>query len=77
MADPLLNVFASVLDVPMESLNEETSPDNTEEWDSLAAMHLVSAIEDAFAVRLGTRDIMRMTSIGIAREVLQTKGADV
>lgn len=77
MSDPLLKVFASVLDVPMEALNEETSPDNTEEWDSLAAMHLVSALEDTFSVRLGTRDIMRMNSIGVAREVLRTKGADV
>ena len=77
MSDLLQKVFASVLDVPMESLNEETSPDNTEQWDSLAAMHLVSAIEDAFTVSLGTRDIMRMTSIGIARDVLRAKGVDV
>ena len=77
MSDPLLNVFASVLDVPIESLNDQTSPENTEEWDSLAAMHLVAAIEDAFSVRLSTRDIMRMNSIGVAREVLQDKGAEV
>lgn len=77
MPDSLLEVFATVLSVPVERLSDETSPDNTEEWDSLAAMHLVSALEDTFEVRLGTRDIMKMTTIGIVRDVLRSKGSGV
>jgi hypothetical protein len=34
----------------------------------------VALIEDTFEVRLSTREIMKMSSIGAARTVLQSKG---
>lgn len=74
--DKLIDVFSTVLNVPAEELNEDTSPDNTENWDSLAAMQLVAEIEETFSVRLSTRDIMTMDSIGRARDVLREKNAD-
>ncbi len=76
MSDPLLELFSEGLDLPVEELSNETSPDNTEQWDSLAAMNLVTLIEDTFGVRLKTREIMKMRSIGIAREVLVEKGVE-
>ena len=36
-------------------------------------MHLVAAIEDKFNIRLTTKEIMRMSSIGIARKTLLEK----
>jgi acyl carrier protein len=74
MADPLLEVFSEGLGLSVDVLDEDTSPDTVEEWDSLAAMNLVTLIEDTFSVSLGTRDIMKMRSIGLARTVLKTKG---
>jgi acyl carrier protein len=74
MMDPLIAVFAEVLSVSASNLNDDSSPDNTSQWDSLAAMHLVAAIEEAFDVELTTADIMVMRSIGKAREVLLAKG---
>lgn len=75
--DRLIEVFAEGLGVGTDSLSDDTSPQNTKEWDSLAAMNLVTLIEDTFDVRLKTRDIMKMQTIGIARSVLQEKGVDV
>ncbi len=77
MSDQLLAVFSEGLEVPADSLNNETSPENNESWDSLAAMNLVSLIEETFDVRLSTREIMKMRTIGIVREILQGKGIDV
>ena len=76
MPDRLIEVFATVLDVPAEDLNDDTSPGNTESWDSLAAMELVTHIEDNFDVRLKTTEIMKMRSIGLARSVLRSKGVE-
>jgi len=76
MPDQLTEVFAEGLQLPAESLNDDTSPENTEQWDSLAAMTLVMLIEDTFSVKLSTRDIMKMQTIGAARAVLQKKGVD-
>jgi acyl carrier protein len=76
MPDRLLDTFAAGLHVPVESLDDDTSPDNTPSWDSLAAMDMVVRIEDEFGVRLKTSEIMRMRSIGLAREVLRGKGVE-
>lgn len=74
MSDPLLAIFAEGLGVDPTSLSDDTSPDNTSEWDSLAAITLVSLIEEQFDVRLSAREIMKMQTIGLARSVLQGKG---
>jgi acyl carrier protein len=48
-----------------------------QEWDSLSAMKLVAAIEEKFNVRLSTREIMKMSTIGRARKALQNKNVPV
>ena len=74
MIDPLNSIFSDGLGLDPAKLSETTSPDNTSEWDSLAAITLVELIEAEFDVRLGARDIMKMQTIGLAREVLKGKG---
>jgi acyl carrier protein len=74
VSDPLISLFAVGLGVDPASLSDGTSPDNTTEWDSLAAITLVSLIEEQFDVRLSAREIMKMQTIGLARSVLQGKG---
>jgi len=76
MSDTLMGLFSDVLGLRAEDLSDETSPDNTPEWTSVAAMHLVSTIEDTFDVSLDTREIMAMRTIGKARETLRAKGVD-
>jgi acyl carrier protein len=73
MSDALITLFSEVLSIPAEKLNDNTSPNNTPQWDSLAAMNLVAAIEDRFQTRLTTKEIMKMSSIGIARKTLLEK----
>lgn len=77
MTDRLIGIFAEELDVDAAALNDESSPDNVTTWDSLAAMRLVAAIEAEFDVRLSTKEIMKMRSIGIARSVLREKSVQV
>jgi acyl carrier protein len=74
MTDRLATVFAETLKLPVSVISDETSPENTMQWDSLAAMDLVTAIEEMFSVELSTREIMAMMSVGIVRLVLRKKG---
>ncbi|RNL63246.1 acyl carrier protein [Nocardioides marmoriginsengisoli] len=76
MSDRLLEVFSEGLSIPVAELNDETSPTNTSAWDSLAAMEMVTLIEDEFDVRLKVAEIMKMRSIGLARTVLRGKGVE-
>jgi len=67
-------LFAEVLEVPIDRISDETSPENTPQWDSLRAMNLVLALEEAFDLRLSTKEIVSMRSVGIVRKVLASKG---
>jgi acyl carrier protein len=67
-------VFSDVLRVPIESISDDTSPENTPQWDSLQAMNLVVALEAAFEVRLSTREIVSMRTVGLVCKVLRSKG---
>jgi acyl carrier protein len=77
MNDTLIQLFADVLQVPPAELTDSSSPENVKQWDSLAAMDLVAAIEEKFNVRLSTKEIMKMSTIGLARKTLQSKKVDV
>jgi acyl carrier protein len=74
MTDRVRKVFADVLGISPGVITDETSPDNTSQWDSMAAMSLVVAIEDEFDVRLSTAEIVSMRSIAIVKKVLTAKG---
>ena len=74
MSDKLKQAFAAVLKVDSASLTDESSPENTPSWDSLSAVQLVTAIEETFNVELTTTDILRMRSLGMARDMLRRKG---
>ena len=67
-------VFSEVLGVSPDIINDTTSPDNTPQWDSMAAMNLVVAIEDEFDVRLTTAEIVSMRNVAIVKKVLTSKG---
>jgi len=74
MTTRVAKVFSEVLGVSPSQITDETSPDNTPQWDSMAAMNLVVAIEDEFDVRLSTAEIVSMRNVAIVRKVLTTKG---
>jgi acyl carrier protein len=77
MTDALIALFAEELDVEPSRLSDQSSPETVDTWDSLAAVRLVAAVESEFSVSLTARDIMRMRTIGIVREVLREKKIDI
>ena len=74
MAGEVEKLFSTVLRIPLEGMNDEVSPDNTPRWDSVSAIDLALAIEDTFNVRLTTREIASMRTLGLVKKVLRGKG---
>jgi acyl carrier protein len=73
MSDVLIQLFAEVLKTDPAALNDDSSPENLMQWDSVTAMDLVAAIEEKFNVQLSTKEIMKMSTIGRARGTLKEK----
>ncbi len=70
-------LFANLLQEPIESINEETSPRNTRSWDSLKHLELVMAIEGAYSVQFAMPEIVGLNSLRNIRQLLRLKGVDV
>ena len=67
-------IIADVLECSVDQINESNTMQNTESWDSLKHMELVTALEQNYDIELPLTEMMEMTSIeGIIR-VLETKG---
>ena len=43
-------LLSNVLELELEEINEDTSPENTESWDSFNALVLVTELEETFNV---------------------------
>jgi len=62
------------MEVPLEQLNEESSPDNVKNWDSLKHMNLILALEEEFDVSFSDEEIVELLSVEIIVETLKEKG---
>lgn len=59
----LRNLIAEVLQVREDDIEETTSQDELEAWDSVGHLNLMLAIEEKYAIRMTVEDIGRMTSV--------------
>lgn len=66
IAPRIMHLARTIFRVRDLALNENSSPENTPGWDSLAHMELVTAMEAEFGVRLNEHDIMAITDLGAA-----------
>jgi acyl carrier protein len=67
----LKKVISNILDVSINEINDDSSPDNIEQWDSFSHLNLVMAIEAEFDVKLTPEDAMDMLSVKLIRIILE------
>jgi len=46
----LKTIMSNVFEIPLTDINNESSPDNLEQWDSLKHMELVIEVENYFRI---------------------------
>ena len=66
----LKEVISNVLGVSIDTINDNSSPDSIDKWDSLSHLNLVMAIEAEFDVELTPEDSMDMLSVKLIRMIL-------
>lgn len=70
-------VFATSLDIDPVLVNDALEYNTIKEWDSVAHMGLVAAIEEEYGILLETDDVIDMSSVGRAKEILLKYGVAV
>jgi acyl carrier protein len=66
-------VMSAVFGVNATEINNDTSPDTLEEWDSLRHMSLIVALEEEFKMRFSNDEMAVMLNFSLVRAVLQKK----
>lgn len=77
LGDRVISVFSTVLGIPAEAVTDGLRYGAIPQWDSIAHMSVVVALEEAFGVMIDMEDVIDMSSVGKAREILRKHGADV
>lgn len=57
-------IFIDVFDDDMIKIEENTTADDIEEWDSLTHITLLNEIESFFGFRFGMKDVHGMKNVG-------------
>lgn len=69
----LNEIFCDVLDLDEIELTDETTANDIEEWDSLAQIQLVVAIEKAFGLKFNSQEIVNWKNVGDMVMSIQNK----
>ena len=72
----LKKCFSESLGMPPDEIADGLAYNSVKQWDSVAHMALVAAIETEFDLMLDTDDIIGMSSVSVAREILRKHGVD-
>ncbi len=72
-SNEIQEMFAKIFRVSVDSINDETNRDRLRSWDSMRHLELVTALEEAFSIRLSADEIMSLTSFGQVRDLVLEK----
>ena len=59
----LQSLIAEMLDLPEDQITPQTQRADTENWDSLTHLQLVTAVENEFGVKLAMDEIAAISSV--------------
>lgn len=73
----LRQLIARALNVPAASVQDTSSMENTDAWDSLAHMDVILSIEQHFSINLEGDEIADMQSVQAIANILKAKGVAI
>lgn len=71
--DKMEEIFTDIMDLKDIKLNDETSADDIEEWDSLSHIQIIVAIEKAFGVKFSSQEMITWKNVGDMVDCIQNK----
>jgi len=70
MKERILKLISQIMEVDVDSLDENSSSDNIDNWDSLRHMNLIVAIEEEFDIELTDEQIVEIKGYKDLFEIL-------
>jgi len=70
MNERLYKIISQVFNIRLEDINEESGPENLEEWDSFKFLVLIDKIETEFNAKFDLKDILEIKKVRDLEEVI-------
>ncbi|MBO05808.1 MAG: acyl carrier protein [Candidatus Pacebacteria bacterium] len=64
-------IIGKILNIDSTTIKDETSPENTSEWDSFNGLLLVSELEKNFNVKFDIEEIIAVKNVGDIKSILK------
>ncbi|MGG1518917.1 acyl carrier protein [Paenibacillus oryzisoli] len=69
-------IFAEALGVSESIVVDDLAYNSIEQWDSIAHMSLIAAIDEGFDIMMDTDDVIDLSSFAKAKEILGKYGVE-
>ena len=70
----LNEIFRDVFGDDSITVNEATTSDDIEDWDSIEHINLIGAVEDEFGLRFKMREVSGMKNVGEMIDIICERG---
>ena len=74
MSEKLYQIISRVFNVDNSKIDDETSPENLEEWDSFNFYVLLDEIENEFNIKFDLDETLEIKKIGDFKKIFQKHG---
>lgn len=71
MDEELNKIIMEVLDLEDDELTDDLTPETADYWDSLNHLRMITAIEQAFGIKLSMEEIQSIESVAGLRETVR------
>lgn len=69
------DVMSAVFEVDADSINEDSSQDNIENWESIKTLDLIVALEEEFGVTIPLEEVGNMTNFKYIKLMIEELAA--
>jgi len=76
MDEKFLNIVANTLNINRDDLNEESTAETIQEWDSLNHWVVIGALEDEYNIEFTIDEVTEFRNLGHIYEILMKRLQD-
>ena len=74
MPEKLYDIISKVFSVPISEINDESSPETIESWDSFNGLILVNELESNFNIKFSVSEIIDVKNVKDIKRHLKNHG---
>ena len=76
-SEKLLDYISQVFKISKSDLEDDLTPEDIEDWDSISHMELMAKFEDEWGVTFDVEELVEMETIGLIKEALIRHGVEL